>query len=199
MRTERALERDKQVPQRCYEGEIMLSLLVGAVAAIMSVVLTAGPQIEHITASGVFGTTAEAYTYNTEFVPVGSRARVDALYIGGGTTIVTLLIRGLLPNREYGAHAHVADCTAVPEGAGAHFQYVQGGATDPAFANPQNEIWLDFTTDAQGNAQARSIVGWQFPADRRAHSVVIHDHHTSHDPGEAGTAGPRHGCLTVAF
>lgn len=176
-----------------------MSLVASVLATITAAVLTASPQSGHITAQGVFGTTPQAYTYNTELVPVGSRARVDALYIGGGTTIVTLRVRGLVPNREYGAHAHVADCTAVPEGAGPHFQYVQGGATDPAFANPQNEIWLDFVTDDNGNARSRAIVAWQFPADRRAHSVVIHDHHTSHDPGEAGTAGSRHGCMTVPF
>ncbi len=43
-----------------------------------------------------------------------------------------------------------------------------GGATDPAFANPDNEIWLDLSTDGDGNGSAQAVVDWQFGADRRA-------------------------------
>ncbi len=110
-------------------------------------------------------------------------------------------MRGLLPNHEYGAHAHQKACGALATDAGAHFQHVIDPvqpSVDPAYANPRNEIWLDFTTDTRGNGWARSTVRWQFDS-RRAGSVVIHDHHTATDPGSAGTAGPRYGCLTVPF
>ncbi|PZS31798.1 MAG: superoxide dismutase [Pseudonocardiales bacterium] len=172
-----------------------------AAAAAASVVLMVGgtASASPVRATGVFGESAGAYTYNSAFVPVGSRAHVHAVATGAGTTVVTLHAYGLLPDREYGAHAHVANCGPLPTDAGKHFQYVQGGASDPAFANPDNEIWLDFTTDDEGNGQAMTVLDWQFPADRRAHSVVIHDHHTATASGTAGTAGPRYACLTVAF
>lgn len=146
-------------------------------------------------------------SYNATYVPAGSTARVQRVYTAtsGGKSVVVLQVRGLVPNREYGAHAHKFACGATdPLAAGGHFQYnpdpVQP-STNPAYANRANEIWLDFTTDGEGNGTAQSVVGWQFPnADgNRAQSVVIHDHHTATDPGTAGTAGPRYGCLTVAF
>jgi superoxide dismutase, Cu-Zn family len=59
----------------------------------------------------------------------------------------------------------------------------------------RNEIWLDFTADAQGNGFAVATVDWQFPDPRRLRSVVIHEHHTHTD----GTAGARLACITVAF
>lgn len=143
-------------------------------------------------------------SYNATFVPAAATARVREIATASGATIVTLQVRGLAPNREYGAHAHRFACsTTDPLAAGGHFQYgvdpVQP-STDPAFANPANEIWLDLTTDAQGSAAAQALVRWQFPADRRPRSVILHDHHTaSGTAGTAGTAGPRYGCLTVAF
>lgn len=148
---------------------------------------------------GVFGTMTAAYTYDRDFVAVGTRPRVDAVYIGRRTTIAALHVPGLVPSRRYGAHVQVVDCTAVPEAAGPRNQLVHGGATDPAFANLQNEIWLDVTNEGQGNSRARTSAAGQFPADRRAHSVAIHDHHKSPDVGEAGRAGLRYGCLTAAL
>jgi Cu-Zn family superoxide dismutase len=140
-------------------------------------------------------------SYNTIIVPAGATARVRAVYTASDRTVVTLNVWGLAPNREYGAHAHKYSCsTTDPTAAGGHFQYVEGGASDPAYANPDNEIWLDFTTDGDGNGAAQTVVEWQFPAERRAQSVIIHDHHTATGPdGSAGTAGPRYGCLTVLF
>ncbi|MFF5443473.1 superoxide dismutase family protein [Streptomyces sp. NPDC012888] len=142
-------------------------------------------------------------SYHAEYVPAGATARVRAHYRPGGKTLVKLRVRGLIPNRAYGAHAHQKACHPTDgAAAGGHFQYVQDPvqpSTDPAYANPDNEIWLDFTTDARGEATARALVDWQFPADRRAHSVIVHDHRTRTGPGEAGVAGPRHGCLTVPF
>lgn len=135
-------------------------------------------------------------------VPAGAHARVQAVYNAAGSTVVTLQVRGLQPNTEYGAHAHRNACGATGAAAGPHFQHVVDPvqpSTDPAYANPRNEIWLDFTTDAEGNGSAQALVRWQFSADRRAGSVIIHEHGTSHDPGSAGTAGARLACLTVGF
>jgi Cu-Zn family superoxide dismutase len=152
-----------------------------------------------VRASGIFGTSA--YTYDQAQVPAGARISVRAVYVDQHKTIVTLRVQGLLPNHEYGSHAHQNACGPLATDAGAHFQHVVDPvqpSVDPTYANPRNEIWLDFTTDRRGNGWARSVVRWQFDT-RRAGSVVIHDHHTATDPGHAGTAGPRYGCLTVPF
>ncbi|NUT46722.1 MAG: superoxide dismutase [Saccharothrix sp.] len=130
-------------------------------------------------------------------VPVGARADVAVAPVDGGT-VVLLRTTGLLPNRDYGAHAHVNPCGPDPVDAGPHYQHVQGGATDPAFANPRNEIWLDFTTDAFGRGSAVARVEWLFD-ERRAGSIVLHEEHTHTEPGQAGTAGARVGCITVPF
>jgi Cu-Zn family superoxide dismutase len=130
-------------------------------------------------------------------VPAGARASVVSAPVGDGT-VVLLGTTGLLPNRDYGAHAHVNPCGAAPADSGPHYQHVQGGATDPAFANPRNEIWLDFTTDARGRGVAFARVDWQF-GERRARSVVLHEEHTHTEPGHAGTAGARLACINVPF
>ncbi len=135
-------------------------------------------------------------------VPAGASARVQAIANGAGNTVITLHVRGLKPNTEYGSHAHRNACGATGAAAGPHFQHVVDPvqpSTDPAYANPRNEIWLDFTTDEQGNGSAQTMVRWQFTPERRAGSVILHEHGTSADPGSAGTAGARLACLTVGF
>jgi Cu-Zn family superoxide dismutase len=158
---------------------------------------------ENIRASGTFAAPPPgvAVTYDQALVPVGSTAVVDATD-GDGRTTVTMDVTGLEPNRRYGAHAHAKPCGATGADAGPHFQFTPDPvqpSVDPAYANPKNEIWLDFTTDAQGAATATSTVDWEFPEDRRAGSVVIHTMPTSMEPGKAGTAGDRAGCITVGF
>jgi Cu-Zn family superoxide dismutase len=131
----------------------------------------------------VLGEAAGSYVYDRDVVPAGAQALVHSVETGSGKTIVTLHVYGFLPNRDYGAHAHVNACSADPNGAGGHFQHIPGAANDPTYANPDNEIWLDFTTNASGNAEATSIEAWTFSSDRRPHSVVIHDEHTMTGPG----------------
>ena len=139
------------------------------------------------------------YAPTTDLIPVGATARVQAVYTAAGQTVVTLHVRGLLPDRGYGAHAHTASCGTTPGMSGGHYQRIPGLPTSPMFANPENEIWLDFTTDAEGNASAQTVVDWQFESDRRARSVVVHYHRTSTGPNDSGSAGSRLGCLTVPF
>ncbi|MCP2259398.1 superoxide dismutase, Cu-Zn family [Streptoalloteichus tenebrarius] len=145
---------------------------------------------------------ATAITYNQELARPGSRATVVAFPAPNNGTRVVLLTQGLVPHREYGAHAHVNACGATGAAAGPHYQNVvdpkPGTSTDPAYANPRNEIWLDFTTDREGNGFAMTTVPWRF-TDRHAGSVVIHEHHTHTDPGHAGQAGDRLACITVPF
>ena len=140
-------------------------------------------------------------SYDPTLVPPGATARVQEVRTSVGSTVVTLQVRGLLPSHEYGAHAHVNSCGATGGAAGPHYQDVAapaGHATDPAYANSDNEVWLDVTTDAEGSASAQALVRWQFRPGG-AHSVVLHAHATSTSSGTAGTAGPRLACLTVPF
>jgi superoxide dismutase, Cu-Zn family len=170
----------------------------GAVCLALTMVATpASARASTARQDGTFG--VDAYTYNDAFVPSGATIRVQTVSPNSAQLIVLLHVRGLLPNREYGAHAHKFACGPSPADAGGHFQSLEGGAADPVFANAENEIWLDFTTDDEGNGSAQTLVRWQFGA-RRAGSVVLHDHHTATGPaGSAGTAGSRYGCLTVPF
>jgi Cu-Zn family superoxide dismutase len=143
---------------------------------------------------------AAGITYDTDALPIGSHAAVLSVPDRHGTTTI-LWLHGLLPNHAYGAHVHQNPCGADADAAGPHFQHTPDPvqpSVDPQYANPHNEIWLDLTTDAMGNATSASTVDWQF-TDRHAGSVVIHAEHTHTDPGHAGTAGPRLACVTVAF
>jgi superoxide dismutase, Cu-Zn family len=152
-------------------------------------------------AAGFTAGPGPAITYDQRLVKVGAFASVDARS-GGGITTVRLEVLGFEPGRRYGAHVHTSPCGATGADAGPHFQNVVDPvqpSVDPRYANPQNEIWLDLTTDAQGAGRATSTVDWEFPADRRAGSVVIHTMPTATEPGRAGTAGDRAACITVPF
>lgn len=143
---------------------------------------------------------AGAVTYSPDLVPVG--AQLAALGITASqNTSVLLSVQGLVPDREYGAHVHVNACGPNPADSGPHFQNVKDPvqpSVDPKYANPRNEIWLDFTTDMAGNAIVFARVPWGF-GKRTAGSVVVHETHTHTDPGHAGTAGARLACLNVPF
>lgn len=145
--------------------------------------------------------TGPAITYDEKLVPAGARGAVQSRS-GEGTTTVMLAVRGLERNRVYGAHVHMQPCGELPDDAGPHFQYSADPlqpSVDPTFANPQNEIWLDLTTDETGAGSTESTVAWTFPDDRRPKSVVVHADQTSSEPGEAGAAGGRVACISVDF
>lgn len=150
---------------------------------------------------GAFSPDAAAVTYNPALVPAGSRAHVFSLSAPALGTSTVLAVHGLVPGHAYGAHAHTKACGATGDVAGPHFQHTPDPVTpsvDPAYANPRNEIWLDFTADRLGTGVAVSRVAWPL-GDRRPKSVVIHETHTHSDPGRAGTAGARLGCVNVDF
>ncbi|MDX5970060.1 superoxide dismutase family protein [Rhodococcus opacus] len=145
-----------------------------------------------------------AFTYDEAAVPVGSSVTVDSDGDDGRTT-VTLNATGLAPGRDFGVHAHTQRCGPQPADSGPHYQNNVDPAatpdtpsTDPAYANPQNEIWLDITTDGSGNAQASTTVDWEFRPDE-AHSMVLHAQRTMTGPGQAGTAGDRLACIDTDY
>ncbi|NMH98627.1 superoxide dismutase family protein [Pseudonocardia acidicola] len=163
---------------------------------------TANSTIRATQVQATFATgSGTAITYAPDLVPVGATAEVTSTS-GDGKATVTLELSGLLPDRRYGAHAHTNRCGAAPADAGAHFQHVKDPAApsvDPAYANPQNEIWLDFQTDAEGKATATSTVAWEFTDQAHPRSVVVHAERTATEPGKAGTAGDRAACVSVDF
>jgi Cu-Zn family superoxide dismutase len=174
-----------------------------AVAVLAPGTASASP-VHVATAHGTFAAYApgaHAVTYRPDLVPPGSRAHVFSLSGARTGTMTTLVVTGLRPGRAYGAHAHAQPCGATGDAAGPHFQHVPDPvkpSVDPSYANPRNEIWLDFTTDRLGTGFALSQVDWTFGSPR-ARSVVVHETHTHTGPGHAGTAGARLACLDVSF
>lgn len=154
-------------------------------------------------ADGSFAAWAEgnvATTYNPDLVPVGASAEATVT-VRGDRTETKLMVHGLVPNRSYGAHAHVKPCGADGAAAGPHYQDRIDPVTpsvDPAYANAKNEIWLDFLTDAQGDASAESSVDWKVKGGE-AQSITLHENHTMTEAGKAGTAGTRLACIDVDF
>ncbi len=173
-----------------------LSALACSTALVLfpSAAAAAPPPVVHVSGPLI--------SYDANRVPFGATATVTAVSTGSGRTIVTLHVFGLLPDTDYGAHAHANPCGTTGAAAGPHFQYVQDPvtpSTNPAYANPANEIWLDLTTNAAGQGRARAVVDWQFPTSRSAGSVILHVEHTHTGPNDSGVAGTRLGCLTVPF
>jgi Cu-Zn family superoxide dismutase len=133
-----------------------------------------------------------AVTYDMKLVPAG--ARIEVVQRGGhGRMSVSVRVEGLAAGRVYGAHVHQEECGGDPAAAGGHYQHREDPvrpSKDPAYANPENEVWLDFTTDAHGAGAATARQGWEFrPGGAR--SVVLH--------GMPGGAGARIACFTVPF
>lgn len=146
------------------------------------------------------GTQPSAVTYDAALVPTTGTATVAADRIQN-KTVVTLRVTGLQADHAYGAHVHTKQCGPQPADSGPHYQDKKDPVTpsiDPAYANAMNEIWLDFMTDADGNARVTSSVSWSFRPGE-ANSVVIHAMHTATEQGKAGTAGNRLACITAAF
>jgi Cu-Zn family superoxide dismutase len=161
-----------------------------------------------VTAEGSLAAAAEgsgAVTYDPAVAPVGARLSVAVKDDGDGGTTVDLDVEGLLPDRGYAAHAHVKPCGATAADAGPHFQNKADPAagpgrpsTDPEYANPENEVWLDLHTDADGDGHAEAEVPFAFVENRSPRSVVIHEAETTAtDAGHAGTAGGRAACITL--
>jgi Cu-Zn family superoxide dismutase len=146
------------------------------------------------------GAGAAAVTYDRDSVPVGSRIGVVEHRLPNGTA-VALWVEGLRPDHTYGAHVHRKPCGARPDDSGPHYQNVvdpRQPSTNPAYANPRNEVWLDITTDEHGNAGSSTLARWRFRPGQ-ARSVVVHEHATATRPGHAGMAGNRLACVNVPF
>lgn len=143
-----------------------------------------------------------AYTYDPA-APEGAELVVTTER-NRESTEMNLEATGLEPDRGYAVHAHENPCGPTGDDAGPHFQHEEDPAateddpsTDPEYANPRNEIWLDTHTDAEGNARAHTEVPFTFQG-RAPHSVVVHEEeHTQTEPGSAGEAGDRVACIDL--
>ncbi|MEU4659041.1 superoxide dismutase family protein [Streptomyces sp. NPDC023723] len=173
---------------------MVAGICAGAVAAV---VLVGGGAVAHgddqdsVRADARFAAPGDdashpALTYDRKLVPAGSWIEVRRHTDRGGATTVRLRVRGLVPGHAYGAHVHQKPCGADPAAAGGHYQHRP--SADPADANPENEVWLDFTPDPQGAGWATAQHDWDFRPGE-ASSVVIHD--------RPGNSGDRAACFTV--
>ncbi len=127
---------------------------------------------------------------------MGIMGSVDAFDAGGGKTRFKLTVSGLPANRPFGSHLHILACG--DNKAGGHYQHMMfpdgGSATDPAFANVDNEVWLDFTTDAMGNGSAERTVNFR-PRAGAAKGIMVHDMRT----GDGGVAGAKLACVGMPW
>jgi Cu-Zn family superoxide dismutase len=150
---------------------------------------------------------AEAVTYNPALVPEGASILASIMPAGRGytETRANLSVAGLLPNRAYVLRAHTQACGASAEEAGPPYQdrtdpaaTPQGSSTNPVFANPRNEIWLDVRTDSDGSASSGASVPFTF-TDRAPASIVVYDAPTTATaPGQAGPLGAPIACLNLS-
>lgn len=167
-----------------------LLVIAGALAAVTvlvstSVVSAKGASV--VRATGDLITYANPYANGTPNPLDGGEASVHAVATASGKTIVTLHVSGLPANRSFGSHVHILACD--DNKAGGHYRNVPA---DPA--SPENEIWLDFTTNAAGRGEAHATVDWVIRSGG-AKAVIIHDRTSD----SAGVAGPKLGCLNVDF
>jgi superoxide dismutase, Cu-Zn family len=128
--------------------------------------------------------------------PVGgtASATAQAWDEGGGVMRIKLNVQGFPPNRDFGVHLHKLACDD-PMKAGGHYQHFaapMGQATDPAYANYQNEAWLDFTTNGSGVGGQDLRLSW-LPRAGEAKALIFH-HMKS---GQGGASGAKLACLPM--
>ena len=143
-----------------------------------------------------------AVTYDKALVPTSAMVFVaEKVMKGDGGTLVFVGLHAVAPHHTFGIHVHTKPCGTEPDSSGPHYQNVKDPkqpSTNPQYANPHNEVWLDLTTNGNGDGRARSMVEWRFRSGQ-ARSVVIHEHATGTHMGSAGQAGDRLACVNVPF
>ena len=118
-----------------------------------------------------------------------------AVKTGDAKMRVEMTVMGLPVSTTFGSHIHKLDCATMT--AGGHYQHMPSGdaaATDPAFGNATNEVWLDFMTDTTGKATVTKEASF-IPRAGEAKAIVVHAMAT----GTGGVAGAKLACLGMAF
>ncbi|MEV0624635.1 superoxide dismutase family protein [Nonomuraea wenchangensis] len=145
----------------------------------------------NLSSAGEFTTTdTGVIAYDRTLVPQGAQVSVT-VESSAGATRTSLVAEGLLPGHHYGAHLHAKPCGGKPDDAGPHYQHHPGQIT------PASEVWLDFTTDAEGAGRSTAKQDWAFDPAHLPGSLVIHAKPTVTSGPQAGTAGDRVACLTL--
>jgi len=132
-----------------------------ALALVGSVGTAEASKIKNSSISGGEAAYLTSYTGPT----VGAGARAKLVRATDGTTVTSVSAWGLDSDAAYSAHVHSLPCDLD---AGPHYKNDPNGPADPV-----NEIWPGFTTDATG--VGRSEVTSDFSVRPDAMSVVIHD------------------------
>ncbi|WP_245600745.1 superoxide dismutase family protein [Streptomyces sulphureus] len=179
--------------------------LVGAVAASVPAAAQGADGFSRTSHKGTFGPVKgghvpRAVTYDERLVPKGARIKVVDEGADGATRI-SLRVAGVARGHHFGAHVHTKPCGPKPDDSGPHYQNVRDPhqpSTDPKYANPRNEVWLDFTSGLLGHGESSAVQRWKFRAGQ-ARSLVLHEHGTETGPGHAGQAGDRVACFSVPF
>jgi Cu-Zn family superoxide dismutase len=148
--------------------------------------------------------TSKAITYDPDLAPIGAAMTATIIPTSEGST-AQLTVLGLLPDRGYAVYAYNKACGPTAGSAGTRFQNhldpaatSSGPSTDPRYANPDNEIWLDVRTDDAGTGTSATTIPFIL-TDRVPHSIVVHDDmHTPKNPGQATHPGARIACLTLS-
>ncbi|MDF5757239.1 hypothetical protein [Spongiactinospora sp. TRM90649] len=111
----------------------------------------------------------------------------------GGTESPTVTPEGSPTGAtESPAESPAESPTGTPEGS------PTGSPTAEGPANPTNEVWLDFKTNGEGDAEAKARQPWALTAGRLPGSLVIHAKPTTTSGAHAGEAGDRVACLTLS-
>jgi Cu-Zn family superoxide dismutase len=148
---------------------------------------------------------SKSITYNPSLAPPDAAVLASVTPAGySPRTVATLVVAGLLPNRSYAAAAHTNACGPTGQGAGPYYQNridpaagPQSASTNPRYANPRNEIWLDIRTDPAGQGTSQTTVPFGF-ADRRPGSIELNEATaTPTAPGQAGATGAPIACVTL--
>ncbi|GAA4936195.1 Cu-Zn family superoxide dismutase [Actinomycetospora succinea] len=184
---------------------VRLALLLGGAALVASCSGPPAAAANPLVTQGVLAAAGPAVTYDPSAAPDGARLVLEVTPHRGATT-ATLRVEGMVPDRGYAVHAHVRPCGPTGADAGPHYQdridpaaTPQTPSSDPAYANPRDEVWLDLRTDATGAGSATTTVPFAF-TDRAPESVVVHEKETTATAhGQAGTAGGRLACLTSVW
>lgn len=192
-----------------FESYALNVLLLSACTASLGLASAIPPQVKDpFTVDTAFASEfvpgVPAVTYDRMRIPETGKVRVTVT--GDGTVQeVHLAVVGLYPGHRFGSHLHQEECGPTGADAGPRYQHTVDPAatpdrpsTDPAFANPRNEVWLDFTTDNNGVATASAVHPWPFDLNRPPHSLVIYDEGTKTAAGLAGLAGERLACVNLA-
>lgn len=141
-----------------------------------------------------------ALSYRQDLVPAAARITVSQTATEQGTR-VGVAVSGVKARHRFGVHVHTRPCGTKPDASGPHYQHRQDPvqpSTDPAYANPRNEVWLDLRTDGRGSGEATARQRWGFRAGG-AQSIVLHERATHSGHGKAGQAGDRVACFSVPF